>query len=104
MLKKVLFATVIPIGLVSLAHADFQYQSTSRVTGGALIQMMRFVPGGGALKEPQVSTVAVSGNRLVRRSKRQGEIIDLDKRTITTINFEKRTYTEMTFEQMKQML
>ena len=104
MLKKVLFAAVVPLCLVSLAHADFQYQSTSRVTGGALIQMMRFVPGGGALKEPQVSTVAVSGNRLVRRSKRQGEIIDLDKRTITTINFEKRTYTEMTFEQMKQML
>jgi hypothetical protein len=87
-----------------IALADFQYQSTSRVTGGALIQMMRFVPGGGALKEPQVSTVAVQGNRLVRRSKRQAEIIDLDKRTITTINFEKRTYTEMTFEQMKQML
>jgi hypothetical protein len=66
--------------------------------------MMRFVPGGGALKEPQISTVAVQGNRMVRKSKRDGEIIDLDKRTITTINFEKRTYTEVTFEQMKQGL
>jgi len=66
--------------------------------------MMRFVPGGGALKEPQISTVAVKGNRMVRRSKRDGEIIDLDKRTITTINFEKRTYSEITFEQMKQAM
>jgi hypothetical protein len=90
--------------MVGTANADFQYQSTSRVTGGALIQMMRFVPGGGALKEPQVSTVAVQGNRMVRRNKRQAEIVDLDKRTITTINFEKRTYSEMTFEQMKQAL
>jgi hypothetical protein len=66
--------------------------------------MMRFVPGTGALKEPQVSTVAVQGNRMVRKNKRQAEIINLDKRTITTINFDKRTYSEMTFDQMKQML
>src|SRR5207248_9683619 len=89
---------------LSFAFADFQYQSTARVTGGSLIQIMRFVPGGGALKEPQVSTVALQGNRLVRRGKRQGEIIDLDKRLITTINFDKRTYSEVTFEQMKQAL
>lgn len=104
MLTRILIATAILPGILSIAHADFQYQSTSRVTGGALIQMMRFVPGGGALKEPQVSTVAVQGNRLVRKSKRQAEIIDLDKRAITTIDFQKRTYSEMTFEQMKQML
>ncbi len=87
-----------------LAQADFQYQSNSRMTGGSLMQMMRFVPGGGAMKEPQVSTVAVKGDRMVRRSKRQAEIVDLGKRTITTVDFEKRTYSEMTFEQMKQML
>jgi hypothetical protein len=104
MFTRLLICTISLYIFAGPAAADFQYQSTSRVTGGALIQMMRFVPGGGALKEPQISTVALQGNRLVRRSKRQGEIIDLDKRTITTINFDKRTYTEMTFEQMKQML
>jgi hypothetical protein len=104
MLTRILLGSAITFGFLGIANADFQYQSTSRVTGGALVQMMRFVPGGGALKEPQVSTVAVKGNRMVRKSKRQAEIIDLDKRTITTINFEKHTYTEMTFEQMKQML
>src|ERR1700719_3477085 len=102
MVTKNLLWIALPLCLLSHAKADFQYQSTSRVTGGALIQMMRFVPGGGALKEPQISTVAVKGNRMVRKSKRDAEIIDLDKRTITTINFEKRTYTEVTFEQMKQ--
>ncbi len=86
------------------ANADFQYRSTSRMTGGALLKMMRFVPGTGALREPQVSTVALSGNRLVRKSKRQAEIIDLDRQTITTVDFEKSTWYEMTFDQMKQML
>lgn len=101
MLTRLLLFSTIPL---VLANADFQYQSTSRMTGGSLLQIMRFVPGAGAMKEPQVSTVAVQGNRMVRKSKRQAEIIDLDKRTITTVNFEKHTYSEMTFEQMKQML
>jgi hypothetical protein len=101
MLAKILIAGAIPL---ALAHADFQYESTSKLTGGSLLTMLRFVPGTGAIKEPQVSTIAFKGNRMVRRSKRQAEIIDLDKRTITTVNFDKKTWSEMTFDQMKQML
>lgn len=106
LMRLLVAAAILPgfFGAVQSARGDFQYQSTSRMTGGALIQMLRFVPGTGALKEPQVSTVAVRNNRLVRKSKRQAEIIDLDRRTITTVDFEKRSYTEMTFEQMKQRL
>jgi hypothetical protein len=104
MFTRMLVCSIIPLGIVGIAKADFQYQSTSRVTGGSLIQIMRFVPGGGALKEPQVSTVAVQGNRMVHRNKRTAELIDLDKKTITTINFDKKTYSEITFEQMKQSL
>src|SRR6185437_9678364 len=89
---------------LALAHADFQYQSTSKLTGGSLLTMLRFVPGTGAIKEPQISTVAFKGDRMVRRGKREAEIIDLGKHTITTVNFDKKTYSEMTFEQMKQML
>jgi hypothetical protein len=101
-----MYTRILLCGAISLvcARADFQYQSTSKMTGGSLLQIMRFVPGTGAIKEPQVSTVAVAGNRMVRKSKHLSEIIDLDKRTITTVNFDKRTYSEMTFEQMKQML
>ncbi len=101
-----MFIRILLCGVVSLtlAQADFQYQSTSQMTGGSLLQMMRFVPGTGAMKEPQVSTLSVQGNRMVRKSKGMAEIIDLDKRTITNVNFDKKTYSEMTFDQMKQML
>jgi hypothetical protein len=68
------------------------------------MQMMRFIPGGGSFKEPQVSTVAVQGNRMVRKGPRQTEVIDLDKRTITRINSDKHTWSEITFDQMKQQL
>jgi len=101
MLVRILIAGVLPL---AIASADFQYQSTSKMTGGSLLTMLRFVPGAGAIKDPQVSTIAFKGNRMVRRGKREAQIVDLDKRTITTVNFEKKTYSEMTFEQMKQML
>jgi hypothetical protein len=100
-LARVFLCGAMPL---ALAHADFQYQSTSKLTGGSLLTMLRFVPGTGAIKDPQLSTVAFKGDRMVRRGKREAEIIDLGKHTITTVNFDKKTYSEMTFEQMKQML
>jgi hypothetical protein len=101
MLAKILIVGAIPL---ALTYGDFQYQSTSRMTGGSLLTMLKFVPGSGAIKEPQVSTVAFKGNRMVRRNKRQAEIIDLDKRTITTVDFDKKQWSEVTFDQMKQAL
>ena len=99
------FAAFFPLVLCSVPlHADFQYQSTAHITGGAMLQMMRFVPGAGKLREPQTSTVAVQGNRMIHKSSLQTSIIDLDKRTITTINNEKKTYSVVTFDQMKQAM
>jgi hypothetical protein len=99
------FAAFFALALCSVPlHADFQYQSTAHITGGAMLQMLRFVPGAGKIREPQTSTVAVQGNRMVHKSPLQTSIIDLDKRTITTINNEKKTYSVMTFEQMKQAM
>jgi len=99
------FAAFFTLVLCSVPlRADFQYQSTTRITGGAMLQMLRFMPGAGKLREPQTSTVAVQGNRMVHKSALQTSIIDVDKRTITTINTEKRTYSVMTFDQMKQAM
>ena len=98
------FAAFFALALSVPLHADFQYQSTARITGGAMLQMLRFVPGAGKVREPQTSTVAVQGNRMVHKGPQQTSIIDLDKRTITSINNEKKTYSVMTFDQMKQAM
>lgn len=89
-------------------HADFTYEETSKVTGGAIVSMMKFA---GAFSkdarranEPTTSTVAIKGNRLARKSQLTGSVIDLDAETITTINFEKKTYFTMTFAQMKEAM
>ena len=43
----------------SALKADFSYTQTTRVTGGSLLNMTRFMPGTGSIKEPQTHTIAV---------------------------------------------
>ncbi len=86
----------------SVLMADFQYEQTTKITGGMLMSMARF--GGKRLTEPQTSTIAVKGNRMVHLSPQSAQITDLDKETITHVDFEKKTYSVMTFQQMKEMM
>ncbi|HCC57978.1 MAG TPA: hypothetical protein DEQ47_12110 [Solibacterales bacterium] len=88
--------------------ADFSYQETARITGGALVGMMKFA---GAFSkdarkatEPIESSISIKGNRMLRKSPDNATIIDLDQQTITTIHYTNRTYSVLTFEQMRQQM
>lgn len=104
-MKQVLSYSVLACFGAATMLADFSYQQTSKVTGGALQGMMRMA---GAFskqaREPMVSTVVVKGHRMVTYSPHTSQIIDVDKETVTDINLDKKTYTVMTFAQMKQMM
>lgn len=98
------------LGLILLfplvSRADFQYQETTQITGGSMLDLMkmagRFSHQAKDLGEPIVSTIYVQGNRMAHVNAQTIEIIDLDKETITNVDLEKHTYTQMTFEQMRQ--
>lgn len=98
------------VGLLAAGtvHADFTYEETSKVTGGAIVSLMKFAGAfskdARRINDPIVSTIAIKGNRMVRKSQLTATITDLDAETITTINFEKKTYSTMTFAQMKEMM
>jgi len=91
-----------------LLKADFSYDQTSKVTGGAMVSMMRvagaFSKDAKKANEPTTSNIAVKGNRMVNRTAGTAQIIDLDAQTITRVNFEAKTYSVLTFEQMKKAL
>ena len=96
------------VSMSTVAYADFTYQETTQITGGSVVNMMKFA---GAFSkqarqasDPIVSTVMVKGNRMVRNNKDNSEIIDLDAGTVTVIDHLKRQYTTMTFEQMRQQM
>lgn len=85
--------------------ADFSYEQTSKMTGGALMGMMKFAGAfSKTAREPMQTTVAVKGNRMVHLGKDRASVIDLDSETITEINFPKKTYSVMTFAEMKQAM
>ena len=108
MLRKVVTITGILTLASSTLLADFSYQETSTLTGGAMLSMLKvagvFSKGAREARDPIVSTVAVKGDRMVHRSSLHTSIVDLNAQTITSIDTQKKTYTVMTFEQMRQMM
>jgi hypothetical protein len=85
--------------------ADFTYQETSTITGGAIKSMLA-VAGvfSKAAREPIVATISVKGDRMIHKTNNHASIIDLGSQTITSIDFQKKQYSVMTFEEMKQAL
>lgn len=99
---KCFVVTLLPAGCVL---ADFSYEQTSRLTGGAMASMMK-VAGvfSKQAREPIKSTVMIKGDRMATLTPQHASIIDVGKETITEVDFQKKTWSVMTFAEMKQML
>jgi hypothetical protein len=99
---KMIPAAAITAGMLL---GDFSYEQTSKITGGAMAQMMKMA---GAFsreaREPMQSTVAVKGDRMLHGNAQRVQIIDLGKETITSIDYQKKTWSVMTFAEMAQFL
>ena len=86
-------------------RADFSYQQSSKVTGGAMASAMKMAGiFSKKAREPIQSSVAVKGDRMAQIDGDTAQIIDLQAETITTVNFKKKQYSVVTFEQMKQFM
>ncbi len=85
-------------------YADFQFDSSTKMTGGSLLRMMQNVPFTGKARASVIATILVKGNRMVSSRPEASEIIDLGNETITAVNFTQRTYSVMTFAEMKQAM
>ena len=93
---------ILMVASCTLLRAEFTYQQTSQMTGGALYDMLKLAgPFSRQAREPIVSTVIVKGNRMANITKEHIQIIDLDKETITEIDLAKKQYSVVTFAQMK---
>jgi hypothetical protein len=105
MLRRLFTTTGLAALACSTLLADFTYQQTTTITGGALAGMMKVVGVfSKTLREPQRSTVTVKGDKMVHRGNNDMQIIDLAAETITSVDLQKKTYTVMTFAQMKEMI
>jgi hypothetical protein len=111
-MKRALASTAILALVFSTSpacFADFQYTENSKVTGGAMAGMTKFL---GAFSkdakqatQPTTSTISVKGNRMRREdSLGKVELIDLDGRRFIHLDLKNKTYSVLTFEQMRAQL
>jgi hypothetical protein len=91
-----------------LILADGSYQSTSQMTGGALVDQLQSSPLTASLTKgmlsPTNTLTMVHGNLKAVVTKASTEIIDLDKETVTRLDTVKKTYTVITFAQVRQAM
>jgi hypothetical protein len=86
-----------------LAFADFRYEQNVRPSGATLAAMMNAprTPNKAAV-DGVSATLAFKENRMFANiGGKVGQIVDLDKETLTLINFEKRVYSVTTFAEEK---
>lgn len=111
-MKRVLAATSILALVFSTSpacFADFQYTENSKVTGGAMAGMTKFLgvfsKDAKQATQPTTSTISVKGNRMRREDNLgKAEIIDLDGRRFIHLDLKSKTYSVLTFEEMRAQL
>jgi hypothetical protein len=65
---------------------QFGYRETTRINGAA----------------PVIAAVASDGHHMARTSPREGEVVDLDKQTVTSIDYVRKEYSVITFADLKK--
>ena len=89
----------------SMVWADFSYEQTSKITGGAMAGMMRVAGAfSKAAREPQKVTIMVRGDRMATVMTNRISLIDLNAETFTDVDLEKKTYATITFAQMSEAM
>jgi hypothetical protein len=105
MLRKAIVLAVTGLVSIGALMADFSYEQTTTVTGGAAAAMMR-VAGAFSRQanQPTKTTHLLKGDKMATITANHISIIDLAGETMTEVDLQKKTYSVMTFAQMKQFV
>ena len=87
------------------ALADFSYEQTTRMTGGAMMAALKMAgPFARQAREPQKQSVILKGDRMATSQGNTATIIDIARETLTQVDFDKKTYSVITFEEMAKAM
>lgn len=102
MIRKTLVAGAV---CVLAAQADFSYEQTSKITGGAMAGMMKVAGAfSRTAREGAKTTIMVKGDRMVTASQDSLDIIDLNAETFTHVDLKKKQYAVATFADMARAM
>ncbi|MGE5489087.1 MAG: hypothetical protein ACM3ZB_14830 [bacterium] len=98
MIRRIAFGSIAFLLAGGVALADFSYEQTSKITGGAMMNMVRVMGAfSKQLREPMRSTFAVKGDRMAVITQQGTQVIDLASETITEINPDRKQYSVTSF-------
>ncbi len=82
--------------------ADMKSKQKTQVKFEGILGKMMGMFGGKAAKEGVVSTVAISGDRMMTVDGQTGQLVDLAQEKVYDINFKGKSYEVMTFAEMRK--
>lgn len=104
-MRRICLIAVVILLSCGLASADFTYEQTSKITGGALMNMVKVMGAfSKQMREPMRSTIMVKGDRMAITGPQMTQIIDLSAETMTEVNHQKKQYSVITFAQWAEAM
>ena len=90
------------LGLAVGLGADMKSRQKTQVKFEGMLGRVAGMFGGKAAKDGIISTVAVSGDRMMTVNDQSGELIDLAAEKVYTIDFKGKSYKVKTFAEMRK--
>jgi hypothetical protein len=90
------------LGLAAGLGADMKSKQKTQVKFEGMLGKMMGMFGGKAAKEGVVSTVAVSGDRMMTVNDQSGELVDLAQEKVFSIDFKGKSYKVKTFAEIRK--
>jgi hypothetical protein len=104
-MRRSLFAGVtlcLILGLAVGLGADMKSRQKTQIKFEGMLGRMVGMFGGKAAKEGVISTVAISGDRMMTVTDQSGELIDLAAEKVYTIDFKGKSYKVKTFAELRK--
>jgi hypothetical protein len=90
------------LGLAVGLSADMKSRQKTQVKFEGMLGRVMGMFGGKAAKEGIVSTVAISGDRMLTVNDQTGELVDLAEERVYDINFKDKSYKVKTFAEIRK--
>jgi hypothetical protein len=103
-MRRVMLIAVFGVLCGGVVHADVTTEDKSQVKFAGVLGRMMNLFGGRATRDGIVSTVAVKGDRMARRTDQTQQIVDLKEEKIYNVDFKDKTYTVTTFADMRRQM
>ena len=103
-MRRAIVVAMFGVLCAGVVHADVTTEDKTQVKFAGMLGRMMNLFGGRATRDGIVSTVAVKGDRMAKRTDQTEQIVDLKEEKVYNLDLKNKTYTEMTFADMRRQM